>query len=337
MRPISRTAVGAATAAVLAVTAVGPSTAQPADGAPGAGKRPLVGSEAAGKQPTAPVTVTLVTGDRILVSTDTAGRTAATAMPRADGSQPLVQTRQSGKDLYVYPEGAVRALAAGKVDPELFNVTGLVRQGYDDAHTKKLPLIAVYDASVNVARSAPPAPRGADRSLVLGSIGAVALAADKEQAAAFWADVTGTDARARSVSGGLKKLWLDGKVQANLERSTKQVAATAAWAPGTTARAPRSPSSTPEPTWTTPTWRAGSRRRRTSPTPTPTPTGRATAPTPSPPSAAPAPRAAAPRRGSPPAPNCSAARSSTTGATAWIRGSSRAWSGPSRPRPTWSP
>ncbi|MFE9933825.1 S8 family serine peptidase [Streptomyces sp. NPDC005533] len=232
MRPISRTALGAATAAALAVTAVGPSTAQPTDGAPGAGQRPLVGSEAAGKQPTAPVTVTLVTGDRILVSTDAAGRTAATAMPRADGSQPLVQTKQSGKDLYVYPEGAVKALAAGRVDHELFNVTGLVRQGYDDAHTKKLPLIAVYDGSVNVARSAPPAPRGADRSLVLGSIGAVALAADKERAAAFWADVTGTDARARSVSGGLKKLWLDGRVRANLERSTKQVAATAAWAAG---------------------------------------------------------------------------------------------------------
>lgn len=232
MRPISRTALGAATAAVLAVTAVGPTAAQPADGAPGAGKRPLVGSEAAGKQPTTPVTVTLVTGDRILVSTDAAGRTAATAMPRTDGSQPLVQTRQSGQDLYVYPEGAVRALAAGTVDPELFNVTGLVRQGYDDAHTKKLPLIAVYDGSVNVARSAPPTPRGADRSLVLGSIGAVALAADKELAAAFWSDVTGTDARARSVSGGLKKLWLDGKVRANLERSTKQVGATAAWAAG---------------------------------------------------------------------------------------------------------
>ncbi|MCX5010998.1 S8 family serine peptidase [Streptomyces sp. NBC_00555] len=230
MRPISRTTLGAATAAVLAVTAVGPSAAQPSDGAPG--KRPLVGSEAAGKQPTAPVTVTLVTGDRILVSTDAAGRTAATAMPRADGSQPVVQTRQSGKDLYVYPESAVKVLAAGKADHELFNVTGLIRQGYDDAHAKKLPLIAVYDGSVNVARSAPPAPRGADRSLVLGSIGGVALSADKEQAAAFWADVTGTDARARSVSGGLKKLWLDGKVQANLERSTRQVNATAAWAAG---------------------------------------------------------------------------------------------------------
>ncbi|MFC9306553.1 S8 family serine peptidase [Streptomyces sp. NPDC057011] len=234
MRPISRTAVGAATAAVLAVTAVGPSTAQPSGGAPD--RRPVVGSGAAGQQPAAPVTVTLVTGDRILVSTDAAGRTAATAMPRPDGSQPIVQTRQNGKDLYVYPESAVKALAAGRADHELFNVTGLIRQGYDDAHTRKLPLIAVYDGSVNVARSAPPAPRGAARTLVLGSIGGVALAADKEQAAAFWAEVTAdasaADARARSVSGGLKKLWLDGKVRANLERSTKQVNATAAWAAG---------------------------------------------------------------------------------------------------------
>ncbi|MET9853190.1 S8 family serine peptidase [Streptomyces sp. NPDC006450] len=239
MRPISRTALGAAIAAALAVTAVGPSTAQPSDGASGAGtgteKRPLTGSAAAAQQPTAPVTVTLVTGDRILVSTDAAGRTAATAAPRQDGSQPIVQTRQAGKDLYVYPESAVKALAAGKADEELFNVTGLIRQGYDDAHAKKLPLIAVYEGSAGLARSAPPVPRGAERSLVLGSIGGVALAADKDKAADFWADVTGAhvDPRARSTaSAPLKKLWLDGKVQANLERSTQQVGATAAWAAG---------------------------------------------------------------------------------------------------------
>ncbi|WP_327169002.1 S8 family peptidase [Streptomyces subrutilus] len=230
MRPISRTAWGAATAVALAVTAVGPSTAQPSGGAPDT--RPVTGSEAAAKRSTAPVTVTLVTGDRIVVSTDAAGRSAATAMPREDGSQPVVQTRQSGEDLYVYPEGALKALASGRVDHELFNVTGLVRQGYDDVHSTKLPLIAVYDASVDVARSAPPAPRGADRSRVLDSIGGVALSADKQQAASFWADVTGTDARARAASGTLRKLWLDGKVRANLERSTKQVNATAAWAAG---------------------------------------------------------------------------------------------------------
>ncbi|MCX5375145.1 S8 family serine peptidase [Streptomyces sp. NBC_00091] len=228
MRPISRTALGAATAAALAVTAVGPSAAQPSDRAPD--RRPLTGSQAAAGAPTAPVTVTLVTGDRILVSTDAAGRTAATAMPRENGTQPVVQTRQSGKDLYVYPESAVKALAAGTVDRELFNVTGLIRQGYDDAHAKRLPLIAVYDGSVDVARSAPPAPRGAERSLVLGSIGAVALAAEKERAADFWADMA-AGSRSRA-AGGLKKLWLDGKVQASLERSTRQVNAPAAWAAG---------------------------------------------------------------------------------------------------------
>ncbi|MFJ9342940.1 S8 family peptidase [Streptomyces sp. NPDC101733] len=232
MRPISRTALGAATAAVLAVTAVGPSTAQPSDKGPD--KRPLVGSAAGAAGATGPITVTLVTGDRVLVSTDASGRTAATAMPRGNGAQSVVQTRQSGKDLYVYPESAAKALAAGAVDPELFNVTGLIRQGYDDAHAKKLPLIAVYDGSVNLARSAPPTPRGAERSLVLDSIGAVALAADKERAADFWADVSAAvtvGGRARA-AGGLKKLWLDGKVQANLERSTKQVNAPAAWAAG---------------------------------------------------------------------------------------------------------
>ncbi|MCB5168777.1 S8 family serine peptidase [Streptomyces bambusae] len=227
MRPISRTALGAATAAVLAVTAVAPSSAQPHGGT--SGKRPLVGSAAAGKQPSGPVTVTLVTGDRILVSTDAAGRTAATAMPRADGSQPLVQTRRTGKDLYVYPQAATAALAAGRVDEELFNVTGLIRQGYDDAHTGKLPLIAVYEDTPVTARSAPAAPRGAARTLVLPSVGGTALSADKARAADFWSDVTRPRARA---AGQLKKLWLDGKVQATLEHSTRQVNAPAAWAAG---------------------------------------------------------------------------------------------------------
>ncbi|MER5733077.1 S8 family serine peptidase [Streptomyces sp. NPDC002138] len=229
MRPISRTALGAAAAAVLAATAVGASAAQPSEAGPA--KRPLTGSEAAARQAAGPVTVTLVTGDKVLVSTDATGRTAATAMPHEDGAQPLVQTRQSGKDVYVYPESAVKALAAGTVDEELFNVTGLIRQGYDDAHAKKLPLIAVYDG-LDTARSAPAAPRGAERSLVLPSIGAVALSADKAQAATFWSDVTARSAARTRGAGGLKKLWLDGKVQTNLERSTKQVGAPAAWAAG---------------------------------------------------------------------------------------------------------
>ncbi|MFJ1614290.1 S8 family peptidase [Streptomyces sp. NPDC088249] len=225
MRPISRTALGAATAAVLAVTAIAPSAAAPQDDT--TAKRPLTGSAAAGAKAGKPVTVTLVTGDKVLVSTDSSGAASVTALPREDGTVPLVQTRQSGKDLYVYPDTATDALAAGTVDEELFNVTGLVRQGYDDASTKSLPLIAVYGK--DVARSAPATPRGAERGLALDAIDGVALKADKAKAADFWSDVTNT--RSRSASG-LKKLWLDRKVQATLDRSTKQIGADLAWAAG---------------------------------------------------------------------------------------------------------
>lgn len=160
MRSITHTVLGAATVAVLTVTAILPSGAAadtPSDGA--SGKRPIVGgatTAAAGKQ----VSVTLVTGDRVLVTTDLSGHSSAAVLPRDDGTQPIVQTFQMGKDLYVYPEGASRAIAEGKVDEQLFNVTGLIRQGYDDAHSDTLPLIATYQNSVNLASSAPAAPAG---------------------------------------------------------------------------------------------------------------------------------------------------------------------------------
>ncbi|MEU2672588.1 S8 family serine peptidase [Streptomyces sp. NPDC007164] len=228
MRSITRIALGAATAVALTVTAVAPSGAAdaPPDGA--SGKRPVVGSGAAAKSGRQ-TTVTLVTGDKVLVTTDPSGRSSAAVLPREDGTQPMVQTHQLGKDLYVYPEGASRAIAEGRVDEQLFNVTGLIRQGYDDTHTDSLPLIATYRNSVDVAKSAPPAPRGSERGLSLPAVDGVALKAGKDTAAKFWRDIT--DTRSRSAST-LKKLWLDGKAEATLDRSTAQVHAPEAWKAG---------------------------------------------------------------------------------------------------------
>ncbi|MYT73883.1 MULTISPECIES: S8 family serine peptidase [unclassified Streptomyces] len=226
MRPIARTALVAATAAVLAVTVAVPSGAVEGT-APDSG-RPLVGSTAAAAAATT-ATVTLVTGDRVLVTTDADGDSSATALPAEDGTAPLLQTRRSGKDLYAYPDGAARALAAGRVDEELFNVTGLIRQGYDDQHSATLPLIATYDGSVDVARTVPATPRGAKRGLVLDAVDGVALKADKKKAADFWADIASPRSRA---AGDLKKLWLDAKARSLLAESTKQVHADRAWAAG---------------------------------------------------------------------------------------------------------
>ncbi|MCB5908215.1 S8 family peptidase [Streptomyces pinistramenti] len=228
----ARTGLGAAVAIVLATALAVPSQAQPAAGTDGQrtrGARPITGSPAAaGKGPTA-ATVTLVTGDRVQLRTDAKGRSSAAVLPRADGSRPAVQTRQSGKDLYVYPDAAAEALARGRVDEELFNVSGLVRQGYDDAHRATLPLIATYGESVDVTRAAPAVPRGAKRGTVLGVIDGVALSADKKRADDFWQDLGAGRARA---AGGLRKLWLDRKVHGTLDRSTKQVNAPKAWAAG---------------------------------------------------------------------------------------------------------
>ncbi|MFF2897660.1 S8 family serine peptidase [Streptomyces sp. NPDC057966] len=228
MRSITRMALGAATAAALAVTGVTPSGAADAPSGGAEGERPVVGGKAAakgGKQ----TTVTLVTGDKVLVTTDPSGHSSAAVLPREDGTQPMIQTYQLGKDLYVHPEGASRAIAEGRVDEQLFNVTGLIRQGYDDAHTDSLPLIATYRNGVDVAKSAPPAPRGSERGLSLPAVDGVALKAGKDTAATFWRDITDTRSRAAST---LKKLWLDGKVEGTLDRSTAQVHAPEAWKAG---------------------------------------------------------------------------------------------------------
>ncbi|MFC9558881.1 S8 family serine peptidase [Agromyces sp. NPDC056965] len=183
---------------------------------------PIVGSSAwRGTTADPPVTVTLVNGDRVVV---TNGSTVA-VLPREDGSQPLVETRQVGDDVYVYPADVVEALAAGTVDEELFNVTGLVRQGYDDAHSATLPVIAQYADPA----AAMVTPRGAETGVVLESIGSAALSADKATARDFWADLT--DPQSRS-AGSIEKLWLDRKVEATLDQSTAQVNAPEAWAAG---------------------------------------------------------------------------------------------------------
>ncbi|MGX1668145.1 S8 family serine peptidase [Streptomyces sp. NPDC055400] len=225
MHPKSRTALRAtAIAVVLAATAVAPASA----GGAGVAERPVVGS-GAGAGRGAQHIVTLITGDRVLVTDAGSGPAAVAPLPDADGTIPLVEVRSVGDDVYAYPALAARALADGTVDEELFNVTGLVKQGYDDAHAGRLPLIATYDSSVDVARSLPPLPRGAERGTALTAIDSVALKADKGHAAAFFTDAT--DQRSRA-GGTLKKLWLDRKVETTLDRSTRQVHADAAWAAG---------------------------------------------------------------------------------------------------------
>ncbi|MFF4245740.1 S8 family serine peptidase [Streptomyces sp. NPDC001822] len=172
--------------------------------------------------------VTLITGD-VVHYADGPGDQDTVTVDRPDGAQGGVHLQQAGKDLYVVPDEASSLLAAGKLDRRLFNISALVAMGYDDQHSAGIPLIATYPASR--ARSLPAAPDGSSAVRRLDSIGGAALKADKDQARAFWSDISRTQ-KSRSLDSGMEKLWLDGKAEATLKDSVPQVNAPQAWAAG---------------------------------------------------------------------------------------------------------
>ena len=90
------------------------------------------------------VTVTLITGDVVDVTTTADGRQVVSLEPGPDGRIPEAAITRADGHLYVTPARALPLLAAGRLDQRLFDVTGLIRQGYDDAHRSTLPVIVDY-------------------------------------------------------------------------------------------------------------------------------------------------------------------------------------------------
>jgi Subtilase family len=176
--------------------------------------------------------VTLITGDVVRV-TETGGRTTAT-LEQAAGSHGGVRAVTIGDDLYVLPEEALPYLAAGKLDRELLNVTGLIEQGYDDKTTASLPLIAQYAGDTTAAQRA--APAGSAKRRDLASIDGAALSTTRRKRDLFWETVTPARRAAQPLAarftGGITKLWLDSKVETDLADSVPQVGAPQAWAAG---------------------------------------------------------------------------------------------------------
>lgn len=189
------------------------------------GKRPIVGA-ANGVS----ATVTLITGDRARLTHTADGQPAVRLLAGPDGITPDYETSRDGDRVFVYPSSAAGALAGGLVDPEFFDVTGLVAQGYDDAHQQTIPVIAQYGDIARTALAATPAPTGATEApKALPAVNSMAYPLSKDQAGAAFAELTNT----RSRSGrGITKLWLDRAMKTTLADSTAQVGAPAAWKAG---------------------------------------------------------------------------------------------------------
>jgi Subtilase family len=189
--------------------------------------------------------ITLVTGDVVTVTTGPDGRHAASVTPADPAAPGGFATVTAHGRTYVYPHAAMPLIASGKLDRELFDVTELAADGYDDAHTAALPLIVSYGpATPGRAAAAMAPPAGSTRTKLLASINGAALGEDKTQAARFWSAISGTPATApgatragtakpaTALAQGIHKIWLDGKVKVDLAQSVPQIGAPQAWQAG---------------------------------------------------------------------------------------------------------
>jgi subtilisin family serine protease len=178
--------------------------------------------------------VTLVTGDVVTVTTLADGHQLADVKRPVDAVGG-VRMQERGGDLYVVPDEAVGLLGADRLDPRLFDVTDLVKDGYDDAGTRQVPMIATYTRAATRADGVPRAPRGSILVRPLPSVSGAALSAAKPRVRTFWNSVTPpmdlTDPTP-TLEDGIAKLWLDGKVHADLHESVPQIGAPEAWAAG---------------------------------------------------------------------------------------------------------
>ncbi|GIJ78087.1 peptidase [Micromonospora phaseoli] len=182
-------------------------------------------------------TVTLITGEKVTAVRTADGGLSPEVRDAAGRLTGYTSHRKEG-DTYVYPHGALPYVSAGLLDEQLFNITELLADGYDDAHRDRIPLIVTYaDGAAASRRTA--APEGARTVRALDSIQGAALDADRS--GAFWSSITADGgAAARStgerlaLTGGIAKVWLDGRVEATLADSTAQIGAPEVWESGNT-------------------------------------------------------------------------------------------------------
>lgn len=178
--------------------------------------------------------VTLLTGDVVTYFERAGGQAGVSieAAPRS-GEPPLFQTRTDSDGFSVIPSDVAPYLASGAVDPELFDVKELVREGLTDAKSDKLPVIMSYrqDTPADVVTRQADAFPASDRTLTLPTINAAAVKVHRAEAGAFWRALIGQGGDPQAFSGDVK-LRLDRRVKVSDDESAAQIGAPEAWRAG---------------------------------------------------------------------------------------------------------
>lgn len=235
-RPGGRRWILAITALLVAV--LGVPLSDPRQGDQAQAQISTVGATAADRQgpggvlaPNGRWTVTLLTGEVVDVQSDADGQVSATVREQMS---PFRTVRYPNGDLHVIPL-AVTPLLDHVLDPELFNVTGLIRQGYDDDSRAAIGLIVQRQPGIDVQATLSTVSPGEQP---LPSIDAVAVEVPKANAAATGELIdqltlgagAGGDVQAESL-GGITHMWLDRQVTAESTGTPTQEAPQTAESP----------------------------------------------------------------------------------------------------------
>ncbi|MEV5559422.1 S8 family serine peptidase [Nonomuraea wenchangensis] len=170
--------------------------------------QPQAVAEAGGQAADGVRTVTLVTGDKVTVT----GPTSAAVEPGEGREKATFLTDVAEGRLRVLPDDAVPLVRAGRLDPRLFDVTGLLELGYDDSR-QELPLL------VTGASGPAPALRAMSGYWTLGAVRGFAVRQRRGEAVRTW----------QALAAGTGKVWLDGRRRVTLDVSVKQVGAQTTW------------------------------------------------------------------------------------------------------------
>jgi len=181
--------------------------------------------------------ITLITGDKVtLTDVGDGGYGFATEAATGPGrSLPIFHSQATPDGFYVYPGDVLPAIEAGLVDRELFDVKYLAEHGYANDRSTHTPVIVQYPEAKQGLKAAAEELPASTATGTLDSINAAALAVPHDGTATFWSAVLGRTARgetASTLSAGLTKVWLDRKVEADLDRTVPLIGAPQAWAAG---------------------------------------------------------------------------------------------------------
>lgn len=191
---------------------------------------PIISKE--GKQHT----VTLITGDKIIANETSEGLLTLEIDPaEREGYEARFKQINIDEDVYVIPND-IGPFVSNQIDKELFNITKLINQGYDDENVDYVPLIISFNNKQSKNLFSSELTNTLEEQHLFNSMNSMATKVKKDKSDRFIDELFNmsnqTLKRSQMLENNIDKIWLDEKVHVALEDSVSQIGSQEAWESG---------------------------------------------------------------------------------------------------------